>query len=91
MGTKSLYRNYIYSPPELKQVNTVIFTAFLTQLLLFLFVFGSFQTQFRTLTGLLGLCVALTGGVRSSVPLPEEPEEPAPLQVFRLPKPLSGT
>lgn len=90
VGVRALHRNFIFSPPELKIVNTVLFSAFLTQLIVFIFIFGSFQTQLPVFTGLLGLSVALNGGVRSSVPLPVEPEEPPPLQVFRLPKPLSG-
>lgn len=91
VGVRALYRNYIYSPPELKLINTLLLSSFLTQLAVFLFIFGSFQTQLPAFTGLLGLSVAINRGVRSSVPLPEEPEEPPPLQVFRLPKPLGGS
>jgi len=90
VGVRALYRNFIFSPPELKLINTLLFSSFLTQLAVFIFIFGSFQTQLPAFTGLLGLSVALNAGVRSSVPLPVEPEEPPPLQVFRLPKPLSG-
>jgi hypothetical protein len=90
VGVRSLYRNYLYSPPELKLINTLLLSSFLTQLAVFVFIFGSFQTQLPAFTGLLALSVAINGGVRSSVPLPAEPEEPPPLQVFRLPKPLSG-
>ena len=91
VGVRALHRNFIYSPPELKLINTVLFSTFVTELIVFVFVFGSFQTQFPLFTGILGLSVAMNGGVRSSVPAPEEPEEPQPLQIFRLPKPLGGS
>lgn len=90
VGVRGLYRNFIFSPPELKLVNTLLLSSFLTQLTVFVFIFGSFQTQLPAFTGLLGLSVAINRGFRSSVPLPPEPEEPPPLQVFRLPKPLGG-
>lgn len=62
-GTRVLYHNYIHGPPELKKINTFLLSAFCTQLVMFYFIFGSFQTQLPDFTGLLGLSVALNGGV----------------------------
>ena len=85
-GLRVLHANYRYSDPELKTINMFLFALFLTQTILFFFIYGSFQTQLAQFTGLLGLSVALNGGVLRHAPVEDvAPTAPSPL-VPMLPK-----
>ena len=56
-----IYRNYRYSIPELKSLNTFLFATFIVTTISF--YGGSFATGMSGFTGLLGLSVALNRGV----------------------------
>jgi hypothetical protein len=58
-----LYCNYRYGPPPLKTFNTLLFASFVTRLVMFFLVFGSFYSDMFQFAGLLGLSVSLNGGV----------------------------
>lgn len=58
-----LRSNYHYGSPELKNINTFLFTSYLMALVTFVFVFGSLQNGMMGFTGIVGLSVALNGGV----------------------------
>jgi hypothetical protein len=73
---RALYRNFRYGSPALRQVNTFFLALFVTQIVLFIFVFGAFDSQLAIFTGTVGLSVALNGGVR-------RPGEPAPADTGR--------
>ena len=66
-----LRRNYRYGDPSLKMVNTYLLAAFIAQTILFFFVFGALQSDLMTYAGLVGLSVALNGGVAKPSPAPE--------------------
>ena len=88
-GVRLLHKNYIHGNPELKKINTFLLAAFLTQLVMFYFIFGSFQTQLTEFTGILGLSVALNGG-RREADSPTTVKEPTiGPQVSATPRPRS--
>jgi hypothetical protein len=62
-GFRLLLANYRYGDPALASANTLLLALFVTKVLLFVFVFGSFHLDFYQFTGILGLNVALNGGM----------------------------
>jgi hypothetical protein len=68
-GIRVLYRNHRYGDPELHGVNTFLFLYFLVKGLFFLFIFGSFSTEFFGFTGLVALSISINGGMRSPAPV----------------------
>ena len=62
-GTKALYRNYRYGDPALLHINSFFLAMFITQAIVFFTVFGAFNSQLYMFTGILGMSVALNGGV----------------------------
>jgi O-Antigen ligase len=68
-GCRALYHNYCYGPPELRTINALLFSQFLTKIIMFIFVFGALS-DIEQFTGLLGLGVALNGGVCRPAPKP---------------------
>lgn len=73
-----LRANYRYGAAELKNINTFLLTSFLMSVITFIFVFGSLQTGMIGFTGIIGLSVALNGGVA------RPPGRPAPVRNFKL-------
>ncbi len=69
-GIKMLHRNYLYGDPEYRRINTFLLASFIGKFIFFLFIFGSFEGDMFAFTGILGLSVALNGGVRSPVQTP---------------------
>lgn len=88
-GVRVLHHNYIHGNPELRRINTFILAAFLTQLVMFYFIFGSFQTQLADFAGLLGLSVALNGGMSKPAPPPAAEEPSLAPQVSNTARPRS--
>lgn len=89
------YRNYRYSAPELRTLNTFLFAAYAWTIVAF--YGGSLATNMNALTGLLGLSVAINRGVcrkpaeqpkniAFSMPPNRRGLRPAPAQPFPLPK-----
>ena len=66
-GMRVVYRNYKYGDPEFRQINTYLFAAFITRVIFFLSVFGSFEGDLPNFLGLLGMSVAINGGMRQPV------------------------
>jgi hypothetical protein len=62
-GIKVLYCNRRSGDPRLKLINDLLFSYFLTQCLVFFFVFGALNSQLSVFLGILGLSVSLNGGV----------------------------
>ena len=69
-GFRGLYNNYRYGDPELQRVNTFLLAAFIARTVMFLFVFGSYFGDLAQFTGILGLSMAINGGIRKPVPVP---------------------
>jgi len=70
-----VYRNYRYSPPELKTLNTFIFTLYFINVVDFLFLFGGLADGMSEFSGILGLSVCINRGVRKI------PPKPAPVNI----------
>jgi hypothetical protein len=62
-GLTALVRNYRFGDPSLKTINSLLLSAFATRIVLFLAIFGSLTIDLAWFTGILGLSVALNGGV----------------------------
>lgn len=77
-----LYHNYRHGPPQLQRLNTFFLAFFLTKILSFCVVFGSFHTDFCGFTGLVGLSLSLNGLPETAVESEAtEPAQPA-LEAF---------
>lgn len=74
-GLKLLYANHRYGVPELQNINTLLLSLFITKIFHFVFIFGSLHIDFYQFTGLLGLSVALNGGMGGQ-PAPAVIEKP---------------
>lgn len=81
-GVRVLWRNYKYGALVLASVNTYLLASFLAMIIGFCFVFGSLYSGLIGFTGVLGLSVALNGGVAAPPPrspaLPVKPAERKP-------------
>lgn len=66
-----LHRNYVYGSDRLKTVNTFLLSYFWAKTILFFVVFGSFHTDLASFLGVLGLGVALNGGIANPQSAPE--------------------
>jgi hypothetical protein len=87
---KALYRNYRNGPPELFLVNRFLYALFLARIIFFLAVFGSFYSELFVFTGIIGLSLALNGGVVTK-PVTEEAPEPEPEVIPGVrPRPVLG-
>jgi hypothetical protein len=82
-GLWVMFRNFRYGDPALQSVNIFLFADFFVTFVFF-FIGGSLNSDMMKLGGLLGLSVAINGGVRRSVPQPAQadrsfpPAEPFP-------------
>jgi hypothetical protein len=65
-----VYRNYRYGPPELKMLNTFLFTVYVISVIDFLFLFGGISTGMSNFSGVLGLSVCINRGVCRVPPKP---------------------
>lgn len=74
---RSLYFNYRHGDPPLRTINTFLFALFLSQTVFFLFVFGDLSKDLATFVGLIGLSVALNGGVRKPYAVPRKAQPQA--------------
>jgi O-antigen ligase len=70
---RALTRNYLYGQTELQGVNRFLLGYFLTNLIFFAAVFGSFYSELFKFTTTVGLSVALNRGIcrKPFAPLPE--------------------
>jgi hypothetical protein len=62
-GWRVVYRNYRYGDPALRTTNTLLFAAFITKIVVFIFLVGGFYGDLQAFAGILGLSVCLNGGV----------------------------
>ena len=72
-GVRVLLQNYRCGDPELRTINGLLLSLFVTRIIFFFFVFGALYHDLFQFTGLAGLSVALNGGVRR----PDPEVEPA--------------
>lgn len=60
-----LWRNYRYSEPEILNINRFFFAFFLARFVYYLVIFGALHVDLPTFIGIVGLSIALNGGIRS--------------------------
>jgi len=82
-GMRVLNRNRRYSPPDMQLFNNLLFAMFLARIVFFIVVFGDFAADLIIFTGILGVSVALNGGMRRGpesepVPVREAEFDPEP-------------
>ena len=72
-SVRALYRNYRYSPPELRSINTFLLSFFIGRLIFYLVFYGEFYLDLMLFTGTIGLSLSLNGGIRqeAEVTMPE--------------------
>jgi len=80
-----LYSNYRHGDSDYHRLNTFLLAYFTVRVIYFFAVFGSFHTELAIFTGLIGLSIAVNGGMRRPVPAKAPAPNPAYLP-FRLPK-----
>jgi len=69
-GVWALHKNYRYGDPALRTVNCLLLASLLTNIIGYIFIFGALEGETQTLGGLLGLSVALNGGIRRQAAKP---------------------
>jgi hypothetical protein len=93
-GFRVLYYNYRYGDPALWTINAFLLAAFIAQTFVFFFIFGSLYSDLLKFLGLLGLSVAINGGMRKPVvaaPAPAvEPKKVERRRSAFLPPPRPG-
>jgi hypothetical protein len=57
-----LYQHYRDSDPDLKLINTFLLSSFISQIMMFTFVFGALDSQLFFFTGVVGFSIALNRG-----------------------------
>ncbi len=62
-GLRVLYRNHKYSEPELRTVNAFFMGTYIVQILTFFFIFGAFQDDVGKFARVIGISIALNGGL----------------------------
>jgi len=68
VGLRATYCNFRYGDPALQTVNAFLFADFLVSTLAFMFIWGALNIDIAKLAGILGLSVALNGGVCRPTP-----------------------
>jgi len=64
-----LHRNAKYGDPALQPTNSFLLSYFIARALIFFFIFGSFYGELVFFAGLVGMSVALNGGVCGPAPV----------------------
>jgi hypothetical protein len=77
-----MHFNFMYGDPQLKRINTVLYSIFIMRVIFFFGVFGSLHSDLWAFTGLLGLSVSLNGGKASK---PEQVQSPQATQELAVP------
>lgn len=67
---RALIRNYRYGDARLRVINRFMLASFATRFIFYFTVYGQFDIDMASFTGLVGLSIALNGGIRSPVVQP---------------------
>jgi hypothetical protein len=79
-----LLRNFRHGDPGNHRINTFLLAYFITRVMFFFVIYGSFQNELAVFTGIVALSAAINGGMRKPALAPAKPN-PA-YEPFRLPK-----
>jgi hypothetical protein len=83
VSLRALIRNFRYGEQHWRNLNGLLLALYSAKIIYFFFIFGDFALQLYEFTGLLGLSVAINGGIREK-PVPQRPTLPlAALDVRR--------
>lgn len=69
-AVRALLRNYRYGEARLRTLNRYILAAFITRIIFYFGLYGQFDLDLPAFAGLLGLSIALNGGIRSPAMVP---------------------
>jgi O-antigen ligase len=78
-GARVLYRNYRFGPPEYVRLNRLLYAYYLSNIIMFFFVFGALSSGLFLFTGLVGLSVSLNAGAAKKpivIPQPKPSSQP---------------
>ena len=64
-GFRVLYRNYRFGDPALRKLNTFLLSYFIARVTFYFVGFGALSNDLTLFLGVLGLSIALNGGVRA--------------------------
>ena len=81
-GGRVMYRNYRYGDPALHRLNVFLFGYFIARVIFYLFLFGAFQSDLGLFVGLIGLSIALNGGMSKPRPAGEQNLAKSEIQDF---------
>ena len=62
-GGRAMYDNCRYGDPALRSVNCLLFASFLANIFCFFFIFGALENETLAIGGIMGLSIALNGGI----------------------------
>lgn len=65
---RALVRNYRYGDPRLRVFNRFLLASYITRFVFYFTVYGQFDLDMASFTGLVGLSIALNGGIRAPAP-----------------------
>jgi hypothetical protein len=74
-GFRVLRCNYRYGDPSLQTINAFLFAAYLAYVFQFMFIGGSLSLDVAKFVGVIGLSVALNGGMCEPAPQPVQAKE----------------
>ncbi len=60
-----LYRNHRVSDPNLQVINTFLLSYFVARVIFYFFAFGALHNDLQALVGIVGLSIAINGGLRN--------------------------
>jgi hypothetical protein len=69
-GWRALWKNYRYGDPALRTVNIFLLAYFIARVFEFLIIFGGLYGDMYYFTSIIGLSVAINGGIRRPAPAP---------------------
>jgi hypothetical protein len=72
-GCRVLNNNFKYGDPDLIRINTFLYGSFIAKIIFFIFIFGSFNGDLAVFVGIVGLGIALNGGMMRPPPEPRLP------------------
>ena len=81
-GGRVMYRNYRYGDPALHRINVFLLGYFIARVIFYLFLFGAFHSDLALFVGLIGLSIALNGGMSKPRPAGEQDLAKSEIQDF---------
>ena len=70
-GFLALVRKRRYGDPQLSGINTFLLAYFCARLLMYFIFYGQFEIDLAQFTGIVGLSLAINGGIRRGVDVRE--------------------